>query len=503
MSKLFELRNLCGFDITRPVCDMAAFFDYEPESAEGSSDILTTDSFTANAEQANKMRAVLSVVYADAEHQVKATLELDNSSFSSTQLCQLEQDNRPTGGELTRCVKLAVVDVFEQATGAKPAMPWGILTGVRPGKLAHKLLDAGKTAAELPDYLKQAYLLPQEQGSMLAAIAAKQKQILSDSTRFQDAGIYIGVPYCPSRCSYCSFPAGIVPQDEESQQNFVNLIEQDVQNVVQLLGMHSLSIKSLYIGGGTPTSLNDKVFARLLEVVGKYLHFSSVKEFTVEAGRPDCFSKAKLAAMEAAGVDRISVNPQTFHDKTLQLIGRKHTVADFYRAYDEVRQSSIPIVNVDLIIGLPGENAEEISFSLKKAVELAPENLTIHTLTLKRSAALFGSKIQLPAEQAAELVEQGRQLAASAGLEAYYLYRQHYMLGHLANIGYAKAGTESIYNIQMMEERHPVIGVGPSSSTKLPLADGHHLRRMNMPKNVAVYGNGLGEFCRKREELFR
>ena len=488
MSTYFSLRNLCGFEITRPVCDMAAFFDYELAVA---------------SDQEDAHLAVLSITYDREAYLVTASLIDTDKSFSSAQQCQLEQESEPTGGELTRCVKLAVVDVLSQATSEQPVMPWGILTGVRPGKLAHKLLDSGIAAAELPNYLEKAYLLPQEQGSMLTNIAVKQKKILPDSTRLRDAGIYIGVPYCPSRCSYCSFPAGIVPQDEESQQNFVNLIEQDVQNVVQLLGVHSLSIKSLYIGGGTPTSLNDKVFARLLEVVGKYLHFPSVQEFTVEAGRPDCFSKAKLAAMEAAGVARISVNPQTFHDKTLQLIGRKHTVNDFYRAYAEVRKSSIPIVNVDLIIGLPGENAEEISYSLKKAVELAPENLTIHTLTLKRSAALFGSKIQLPAEQAAELVEQGRQLASAIGLEPYYLYRQHYMLGHLANIGYAKAGTESIYNIQMMEERHPVIGVGPSSSTKLPLADGHHLRRMNMPKNVAVYASGLSEFCRKREELFR
>ena len=488
MSMYFSWQNLCGFEITRPVCDMAAFFDYELAVA---------------SDQEDAHLAVLSITYDREAYLVTASLIDTDKSFSSAQQCQLEQESEPTGGELTRCVKLAVVDVLSQATSEQPVMPWGILTGVRPGKLAHKLLDSGIAAAELPNYLEKAYLLPQEQGSMLTNIAVKQKKILPDSTRLRDAGIYIGVPYCPSRCSYCSFPAGIVPQDEESQQNFVNLIEQDVQNVVQLLGVHSLSIKSLYIGGGTPTSLNDKVFARLLEVVGKYLHFPSVQEFTVEAGRPDCFSKAKLAAMEAAGVARISVNPQTFHDKTLQLIGRKHTVNDFYRAYAEVRKSSIPIVNVDLIIGLPGENAEEISYSLKKAVELAPENLTIHTLTLKRSAALFGSKIQLPAEQAAELVEQGRQLASAIGLEPYYLYRQHYMLGHLANIGYAKAGTESIYNIQMMEERHPVIGVGPSSSTKLPLADGHHLRRMNMPKNVSVYASGLSEFCRKREELFR
>lgn len=483
MSMYFSLQNLCDFDITRPVCDMAAFFDYELASDD--------------------QHSLLRVSYEIEEHRVTATFYSWLHIWICAQKCDLNNGLEPSSGEITRCIKLAVVDVFKNATELYPAMPWGILTGVRPGKLAHKLLDAGHSANKLPEYLEQAYLLPRNQGSLLTDIAVKQKRILPDSSRFSDAGIYIGVPYCPSRCSYCSFPAGIVPQDEESQQNFVNLIEQDIQNVVQLLGMHSLSIKSLYIGGGTPTSLSDKAFARLLEVVGKYLRFPEVAEFTVEAGRPDCFSSNKLAAMEAAGVDRISVNPQTFHDKTLQLIGRRHSVDDFYRAYEEVRASTIPVINVDLIIGLPGENAEEISYSLKKAVELAPENLTIHTLTLKRSAALFGSKIQLPAEQAAELVEQGRELAASVGLEPYYLYRQHYMLGHLANVGYAKPGTESIYNIQMMEERHPVIGVGPSSSTKLPLADGHHLRRMNMPKNVAVYASGLDEFCRKREELFR
>ena len=496
MSKYFSLQNLCDFEITRPVCDMAAFFDYE----------LAPNQTVVEGEPAEgALLATISIAYDIQEHAVQASLVAGEASFSAIANCQLEQSSEPgpTSGELTRCVKLAVVAVLEQATGARPSMPWGILTGVRPGKLAHKLLDAGLAASTLPHYLERAYLLPQQQGRMLTQIAVRQKQILSDSTRFTDAGIYIGVPYCPSRCSYCSFPAGIVPADEESQQNFVNLIEQDIQNVVQLLGMHSLSIKSLYIGGGTPTSLSDKAFARLLQVVDKHLHFPELAEFTVEAGRPDCFSSNKLAAMEAAGVDRISVNPQTFHDKTLQLIGRRHSVDDFYRAYQEVRQSSIPVINMDLIIGLPGETAPDIDYSLHKAVELAPENLTIHTLTLKRSAALFGSKIQLPAEQAAELVEQGRELAASVGLEPYYLYRQHYMLGHLANIGYAKPGTESIYNIQMMEERHPVIGVGPSSSTKLPLADGHHLRRMNMPKNVAVYAGGLNELCHKREELFR
>lgn len=415
---------------------------------------------------------------------------------------------RPEQGELTRCIKLAVVEVLSQgcqaAGEAVPQFPWGILTGVRPGKLAHKLVDT-YGAEGLAQTLQEKYLLPIEQGSLLQNICRRQKQLLPDSTRLVDGGIYIGVPFCPSRCTYCSFPAGIVPKDEESQQNFVNLIEQDVQNVVQLLGMHSLNIKSLYIGGGTPTSLGERPFARLLDIVKKQLLSSGVVEFTVEAGRPDCFTAGKLAAMEQAGVNRISVNPQTFHDRTLTLIGRRHSVDDFYRAYELVRKSSIPVINMDLIIGLPQETEADIEFSLREAEKLEPENLTIHTLTLKKNAPLFNQSRQasLSAEAAARMVEQGRKTATALGMEPYYLYRQHYMLGHLANIGYAKPGTESVYNIQMMEERHPIIGIGPASASKAPLPDGHHLNKLNIPKNVQAYEDSLHKLFEKRLELFQ
>ena len=479
MNKYFFLKHFCGFEITRPVCDMAAFFGYELRD-----------------------EADISLQINFADDKIQADLSAAAQKYSCQILCQAEQGSEIISGEVTRCVKLAVLQVFSQFTGVAPELPWGILTGVRPGKLAHKLLDNGVATEKIAASLHKKYLLPVDKGELLKNIAVKQKQVLCDSTRWQDVGVYIGIPYCPSRCSYCSFPAGIVPADEESQQNFLNLIEQDIKNVVQLLSMHSLSVRSLYIGGGTPTCLNDNVFARLVNLVRKHLRFADVDEFTVEAGRPDCFSKAKLAAMEAVGVNRISVNPQTFHDKTLQLIGRRHSVVDFYRAYEDVRHSKIPVVNMDLIIGLPGETAAEISFSLHEAVKLAPENLTIHTLTLKRNAPLFGSAMSLSAQAAADLVEEGKNLAIQAGLEPYYLYRQHYMLGHLANIGYSKPGMESIYNIQMMEERHPVIGVGPSSSTKLPLSDGHHLRHVNMPKNVAVYGQNLPALLAKRASIF-
>ena len=486
----FILTNNTEYELTRPVSDMAAFFDYQ---------LLHNVTQVADNDDLTLLRL---------EHysgSVVAVLEHCSTSYSAAEKCQPGVDvygETLASGEVKRCVKIAVYKAFCQMTKTRPELPWGILTGVRPGKLAHKLVDGGVSLDGLPAAMEQSHLLPQKQGNLLRDICGLQKQLVADEERFNEAGIYIGIPFCPTRCTYCSFPAGIVPKDEESQQNFLNLIEQDIENVVQLVSMHSLRVTSLYIGGGTPTSLNDRVFARLLALAEK-LKLPTVREFTVEAGRPDCFSDAKLAAMEAAGVNRISVNPQTFHDKTLRLIGRRHTVAEFYRAYEKVRQSSIPVINMDLIVGLPGETEADVLYSYKEAAALEPENLTIHTLTLKRGAEMFGSKLQMQPEVASRLVDKGMEAAAAMGMHPYYLYRQHYMLGHLANIGYAKPGTESIYNIQMMEERHPVIGIGPASASKAPLRDGHHLEKLNMPRNVKAYSERLNELFLRREELFK
>ena len=433
----------------------------------------------------------------DAKH-VCANL-IRGAGYATSQK-QFEGTEPIPTGEVTRCVKLAVVDVLEQVTRQKPDMPWGVLTGVRPGKLGHKLLESGVAKEELSKYLESHYMLPQKQGQILANICSLQAKIAPTN----EAGLYIGIPFCPTKCSYCSFPSGIIPKSEEEQEKFLNFIELDLVNVVQLLSMHSFKISSLYIGGGTPTSFTDKVFGRLMKLVAKHMP-STVREFTVEAGRPDCFTRAKLKAMEEVGVNRVSVNPQTFHDKTLERIGRKHSVADFYAAYAMTRESKIPIVNMDLIIGLPGETEQDIAYSLECAAKLKPENLTVHTLTLKKDALLFQKQeeVSLSAEAAARMVELGAETAASLGMEPYYLYRQHYMLGHLANVGYAMPGTESIYNIQMMEERHTVLAVGPSSSSKRPLEDGHHLKRHAMPKNIAVYEKTLEEQFSKRALLFK
>ena len=471
----YRLEQNLPYDLTRPVAEMAAFFDILPQS--DSADVLK--------------------IVQEADGCV-AILQTEDGTRRVSRPFTILQDVR---GEWVRCVKLAVLDVLRQAVRCSLVMPWGILTGVRPGKLAHKLLDSGLSCDELPQYLERHYLLPHGQAQLLTEICLRQRQLLPAAEK--QVGIYIGIPFCPTRCSYCSFPSGIVPLEEELQQKFLNFIEQDMLTVVQLLSMYSLNVTAVYIGGGTPTSLSETAFARLIALTARHLLLPGVREFTVEAGRPDCFSAEKLKVMEACGVNRISVNPQTLHDKTLKAIGRSHTVQDFYRSYDLVRHSGIKTVNTDLIIGLPGETADDVRASLDGIRALAPDNLTVHTLTLKKSAPIFGAQFSsLTAEDAEALVAYGSETAAAMGMLPYYLYRQHYMLGNLANIGYAASGSASLYNIQMMEERHVVLGIGPASATKVPQADGHHLKKLNMPKDIGAYTGNLPQLAHKRSLLF-
>lgn len=471
----YRLEQNLPYDLTRPVAEMTAFFDILPQS--DSADVLK--------------------IVQEADGCV-AILQTEDGTRRVSRPFTILQDVR---GEWVRCAKLAVLDVLRQTVRRSLVMPWGILTGVRPGKLAHKLLDSGLSCDELPQYLERHYLLPHGQAQLLTEICLRQRQLLPAAEK--QVGIYIGIPFCPTRCSYCSFPSGIVPLEEELQQKFLNFIEQDMLTVVQLLSMYSLNVTAVYIGGGTPTSLSETAFARLIALTARHLLLPGVREFTVEAGRPDCFSAEKLKVMEACGVNRISVNPQTLHDKTLKAIGRSHTVQDFYRSYDLVRHSGIKTVNTDLIIGLPGETADDVRASLDGIRALAPDNLTVHTLTLKKSAPIFGAQFSsLTAEDAEALVAYGGETAAAMGMLPYYLYRQHYMLGNLANIGYAASGSASLYNIQMMEERHVVLGIGPASATKVPQADGHHLKKLNMPKDIGTYTGNLPQLARKRSLLF-
>ena len=461
------------------------------------SDLLTLLGFTAVKVQEDN---IVGELYLTAEPSDKAFSIccadfIDLTGIKLSAECKLE--TRAERGEWTRCAKIAMLSVLIQAFDiANP--PWGILTGVRPGKLANKILFSGEDPEKV---LVEKYLLAGSNAKLISDIAKKQNSILSKS--FKDIAVYIGVPYCPSRCLYCSFPAGVMPAEDEFQQNFCNSVEEDIRAVVQLISMYGLHIKSLYIGGGTPTSLNDIFFRKLMKCVSTNFSVDLIGEFTVEAGRPDCLTADKLLAMEEAGVNRISINPQTMHDRTLVTIGRQHTVKQVYEAFTAIRKSNIPVVNMDLIVGLPQEGINDIEYSLDKMLDFYPENLTVHTLALKKNSPLFHMWKDyefISAEEASLVFDHAALAAEKLGMGPYYLYRQHYMLGNLANIGYAKPGTECIYNMQMMEEQYTVIGIGPSSATKVPASDGHHLYKFHMPKNFYDYKTNAQQLFAKRAE---
>ena len=461
------------------------------------SDLLTLLGFTAVKVQEDN---IVGELYLTAEPSDKAFSIccadfIDLTGIKLSAECKLE--TRAERGEWTRCAKIAMLSVLIQAFDiANP--PWGILTGVRPGKLANKILFSGEDPEKV---LVEKYLLAGSNAKLISDIAKKQNSILSKS--FKDIAVYIGVPYCPSRCLYCSFPAGVMPAEDEFQQNFCNSVEEDIRAVVQLVSMYGLHIKSLYIGGGTPTSLNDIFFRKLMKCVSTNFSVDLIGEFTVEAGRPDCLTADKLLAMEEAGVNRISINPQTMHDRTLVTIGRQHNVKQVYEAFTAIRKSNIPVVNMDLIVGLPQEGINDIEYSLDKMLDFYPENLTVHTLALKKNSPLFHMWKDyefISAEEASLVFDHAALAAEKLGMGPYYLYRQHYMLGNLANIGYAKPGTECIYNMQMMEEQYTVIGIGPSSATKVPASDGHHLYKFHMPKNFYDYKTNAQQLFAKRAE---
>jgi len=296
----YRLEQNLPYDLTRPVAEMAAFFDILPQS--DSADVLK--------------------IVQEADGCV-AILQTEDGTRRVSRPFTILQDVR---GEWVRCAKLAVLDVLGQAVRRGLVMPWGILTGVRPGKLAHKLLDSGLSCDELPQYLERHYLLPHGQAQLLTEICLRQRQLLPAAEK--QVGIYIGIPFCPTRCSYCSFPSGIVPLEEELQQKFLNFIEQDMLTVVQLLSMYSLNVTAVYIGGGTPTTLTADQMDRLLSKLEQNFDFGNLAELTIEAGRPDTIDPEKLRVLRAHNTTRVSINPQTMEDNVLAAIGRRPTADD-------------------------------------------------------------------------------------------------------------------------------------------------------------------------------
>lgn len=407
--------------------------------------------------------------------------------------------------EARRLARLAVYRVLERFTGGRPS-PWGIMTGIRPTKVVHRLFDDGFSADEVRAKLLDEFAVTPDKAELVTSIALFQRNYLADEPGCSHrTGVYIGIPFCPSRCLYCSFPA--YPRDKHRKwlAPFVNALLREIEAVGRALQDKPYSVSCIYIGGGTPTCLEPAQLDAVLESANRHLRTTATIEFTVEGGRPETLTEEIIGICRAAGVDRLSINPQTMQDRTLRAIGRHHKVADVIAALERARAAGFATVNMDVIVGLPGETVKDMHDTMEQIAGLRPENLSVHTLAVKKASRLRWevSKQPMPtATETAAMMQEARHRAQMQGMLPYYMYRQKNTLGHQENIGYTLPGHECLYNIMIMEERHTVIGLGAGAGSKYLRPDGVLISQYN-PKEPWLYIERLDEVIKKKETFLK
>jgi len=373
----------------------------------------------------------------------------------------------------------------------KDINPYGILTGMRPVKLVHRLLDQDNNRQNMINILHHEYRLSLEKAKLLVRIASNNRPYLLNSHRAKrTVSIYVGIPYCPSRCNYCSFPGAVLTDYSRDITPFMQALEHELQEVGKQIKQNDLTVQCIYLGGGTPTVLSEKDLSRIFELLNRYYISSGTAEITVEAGRPDTLTLSKLTMLKEAGINRVCINPQTMVDATLNIIGRNHDQKGVMQSVEWAREAGIKKINMDLIVGLPGESIRENTYTAELVTKLKPENITVHTLALKRGSPMFADKAINIGDRVKE-VEEGINIFSSylkdSGYFPYYLYRQKYMKANMENIGYSLADSCCIYNIQVIEERQTIIGMGGGAASKFVNADDWTLTSIYNPKNPEVY----------------
>ncbi len=381
---------------------------------------------------------------------------------------------------LQRAYYLAAIQILERA----PA--WGALAGVRPTKLSTRALLSGMSEAGCDKMLRDVYFVSPER-RRLAIDCSRATVEAAALLEPADISLYVGIPFCPSRCRYCSFVSHSIEKEGGLLEPFLEALLREVEAAGKLLAATPYRVRTIYLGGGTPTTLSAPQLRRLLGAISSHFDCSRVLEYTAEAGRPDTLDPGKLAALREGGANRISVNPQTLRDRVLEQMGRRHSAADTFRAYRMAREAGFERINMDLIAGLPGDDPAGFADSLSRCVELGPENLTVHTLALKRGSALRQDQTGLLTAQAVGRMLRGAEtVLRSAGYVPYYLYRQKYMSGSFENTGWTKPGKACLYNICMMEELHSVLSLGGGGVSKINRPDGT-LERLSNPKYPREY----------------
>ncbi|MGN0204564.1 MAG: coproporphyrinogen dehydrogenase HemZ [Coprococcus sp.] len=400
-------------------------------------------------------------------------------------------------------LKRMVYGVLTAYTGQ--TLPWGTLTGIRPTKLPMELFEKGAADEEAISYLKKHYLVSDEKAALCAEVARNEEAVLRGIDYGNTFSLYVGIPFCPSICAYCSFSSYPLAVWEKQVDVYLDALEKEIEAAASMMGKKELL--TFYMGGGTPTSLSAEQMDRLLTCLEKHFNIFDSRERTIEAGRPDSITEDKLKVLKKHQISRISINPQTMNQATLDLIGRRHTIKDVTDAFYMARSLGFENINMDLIAGLPGENSEHMRRTMDAIVELRPDSVTVHSLALKRAAFLNQNREQFPVAPADEV---NRMIGIShEGAEAiqaapYYLYRQKNIAGNLENVGYARKGCEGLYNILIMEEKQSILALGAGASSKFVFEGngGPRIERVENVKSVRDYIERVGEMIERKKTFF-
>ena len=427
----------------------------------------------------------ISFVSADEDRKVlqNQTIEADFS------------DRKETKNRLKR----AYYKMLSEYTGR--TLPWGSLTGIRPTKIPMAFLEAGKTEDDIRNYMKETYFASDEKIHLSIGIAKREQNLLRKIDYKNGYSLYIGIPFCPSTCLYCSFTSYSLSMWAGRIDEYISALEKEIDFAAEkFAGRH---LNAVYIGGGTPTTLEPAQLHRLISRVKDGFDLSFCHEFTVEAGRPDSITEEKLDVLRKHGISRISINPQTMNDETLKIIGRHHTAKQTEDSFRLARKMGFDNINMDLIMGLPNEKLKDVEYTMRRILELSPDNLTVHSLALKRAARLsmFRDEYQnLTFENTKDTMDLTMDYAKRMGMEPYYLYRQKNMAGNFENVGYAKQGRAGVYNILINEEVQTIVALGAGSITKRVYPDGR-IERCENVKDVAQYIERIEEMIERKRVL--
>ena len=399
-------------------------------------------------------------------------------------------------------IKNLVYHILSEYTGM--TLPWGTLTGIRPTKLPMEMYEKGASKGDAIRYLKETYLVSDEKAELCAVVAENEAEVLKDCDYDHTFSLYVGIPFCPSICAYCSFSSYPLSVWEKQVDNYLDALCKEIEAASTMMGDRKLL--TFYMGGGTPTSLSAPQMDRLLTCLEKYFDLDHVSEKTVEAGRPDSITEDKLQVLRKHHIDRISINPQTMNQETLDLIGRRHTTEEVKKAFHMARKAGFTNINMDLIAGLPGETGRHMQRTMDEIVNLAPDSVTVHSLALKRAAFLNQNREQFPvagADEVNRMIGISHEGALAIGAEPYYLYRQKNIAGNLENVGYARKGCEGLYNILIMEEKQTILALGAGASSKFVFnsGDGHHIERVENVKSVKDYIERIDEMIDRKKNF--